>query len=146
MKVLQTMLGATYERLLSNQGMDIAEGLTDEQVQFYDDSINAISAFPEYGSPFFLQLESFNHIQATGLQIARAPGKNVVYLGCALLTIGVFLMFYVPHYRLWFWLDTEGGRTRLIMAGTGSRHQQDFQREFEKLQSAMIRQLGATTA
>ena len=67
------------------------------------------------------------------MQITKAPGKNVVYFGFALLTAGVFLMFYVPSRRMWFWIEVRNGVTRVLAAGTGSRHQHDFEREFERL-------------
>ncbi|MBT8120894.1 MAG: cytochrome c biogenesis protein ResB [Gammaproteobacteria bacterium] len=44
----------------------------------------------KYGAPVFVQLDTFRHIQSTGLQIARAPGKTIVYVGFALLIAGVF--------------------------------------------------------
>ena len=139
LKVLQTILGALYSELLRDEGIDVSTGISDAQAVFFDDSLNAISALPNYGSPFFAQLASFEHVQATGLQIARAPGKNVVYLGCALLTIGVFLMFYVPHSRLWFRLARagDGDATELLFAGSGNRHQRDFAEEFAKLTTAL---------
>ncbi len=137
LKVLQTILGALYSELLTDEGIDVSQGLTDAEALFFDDSLNAISALPNYGSPFFAQLVSFEHLQATGLQIARAPGKNVVYLGCALLIIGVFLMFYVPHNRLWFRLQASGDNTELLFAGSGNRHQRDFAEEFGKLKATL---------
>jgi cytochrome c biogenesis protein len=41
------------------------------------------------------------------------PGKNVVYLGCALLILGVFAMLYIRERRLWVWLTPgDAGGTR----------------------------------
>ncbi len=50
---------------------------------FFDDAINAVTALGKYGAPVFVQLDTFRHIQSTGLQIARAPGKTMVYVGFA---------------------------------------------------------------
>ena len=101
---------------------------------------------PAYGSPFYLQLTDFTHIQASGLQIARPPGKNVVYLGFALLILGVFMMFYVHQRRLWFWLEADGQGTRVLFAGTGSRDQRDFAAEFERLAGRFARVTGGSRA
>ena len=75
-------------------------------------SINALSDSFLYGSPVFLQLDSFKQVQASVFQLTRAPGKKLVYLGSLLLVLGIFSMFYVRERRLWFWLkDTEQGGT-----------------------------------
>jgi len=45
-------------------------------------------------------------------QVSRTPGKITVYIGCLLLVIGVFTMFYVRDRRIWVWLrpkETSGG-------------------------------------
>jgi cytochrome c biogenesis protein len=142
LKVLQTILGELYLELLAGEGIDFTQGMSQEDALFFDDSLNAISALGHYGAPFFAQLTSFDHLQASGLQIARAPGKNVVYLGCALLTLGVFLMFYVRHSRLWFRVEEQDGQTRLLFAGTGHRHERDFAEEFARLRSELEQRLG----
>lgn len=142
MKVLQAILGELYLQVLEDEGISPDKGLDEAEERFFDDAVNAISALKAYGSPFYLQLKDYDFVQATGLQIARAPGKNVVYLGFGLLIAGVFLMFYVPYRRLWIWIDRDGGRTRVLMAGSGSRHQQDFETEFDRLAERIEAQIG----
>lgn len=136
-KVLRNILTALYFEVLEAEGADLSGGVSERDARFYDDAINALAVLPRYGSPFFLQLNSFEHVQASGLQIARAPGKNVVYLGFALLIAGVFVMFYISHRRLWVRLRERGGRTEVLFAGSGNRDQRDFRREFERLVQAL---------
>ena len=132
-KVLQTILGEIYLELLREDGVDLSQGMRESDALFFDESLTAVAALGGYGSPFYLQLSEFDFVQASGLQIARAPGKNVVYLGFALLIMGVFLMFYVPNRKLWFWIERQGETSRILAAGTGHRHQRDFKREFERM-------------
>lgn len=140
-KVLRNILTALYFDLLTTEGVDVSAGVTESDSRFYDDSINALAVLSKYGSPFFLELKSFEHVQASGLQIARAPGQTVVYIGFALLIAGVFVMFYIHHRRLWFWLrETETG-TELLFAGTGNREHRDFRLEFDQLIQVLDRQL-----
>ena len=141
LKVLRNILNTLYLDVLSAEGVDTSAGISERESQFYNDAINALAALPQYGAPFFLELKAFEHVQASGLQIARAPGKNVVYLGFALLTAGVFVMFYINHRRLWFWLREGPAGTELLFAGAGNRDQRDFQIEFERLAQALDRQL-----
>jgi len=51
---------------------------------FYD----AVAGVADYGSPFYIQLKSFEQIQSGGLQIARVIGKILVYIGFTLLIAG----------------------------------------------------------
>ncbi|MFC1772160.1 cytochrome c biogenesis protein ResB [Pseudomonadota bacterium] len=131
--VLQTLLGELYLELLANEGVDIEQDFGAEEGLFLDEALAAIGSLGSYASPFYLQLTAFDFVQASGLQIARTPGKNVVYFGFALLIAGVFLMFYVPNRRLWCWIDQQDGTGRVLLAGTGNRHQRDFKEEFEHL-------------
>jgi cytochrome c biogenesis protein len=80
-------------------------------------------------------------VQASVFQVARAPGKYVVYLGCLLLIIGVFAMLYVRERRLWIWLeDAPGapGHTRVTTALSSTRHTLDTDREFDNLKQALL--------
>jgi cytochrome c biogenesis protein len=143
MKVLQNVLGTLYVDVLKQEGVDVSKGVSQKDAQFYDDALTAIAALPKYGAPFFLQMTNFKQVQASGFQIARAPGKIVVYMGFGLLIIGVFLMFYVAHRRLWFWVDRGDGGTRVLFAGTGNRNQRDFEQEFETLRDTFERQFNS---
>ncbi|HFD79484.1 MAG TPA: cytochrome c biogenesis protein ResB [Gammaproteobacteria bacterium] len=132
-KVLRTILGELYLELLDTEGVHTGQGAGDAERLFLRDAVAAIDALGAYGSPFYLQLTGYDFVQASGLEITRAPGKNVVYFGFALLTVGVFLMFYVSSRRMWFWIERRNGVTRVLAAGMGSRHPHDFEREFSLL-------------
>ena len=43
-------------------------------------------------------------------QVARAPGKTVVYTGAVLLILGVFAMLYIRERRLWVWIESDGAQ------------------------------------
>ena len=142
-KVLRNILTALYFDVLKTEGVNLDAGISERDGAFYDDAINALAVVPKYGAPFFLELKSFEHVQASGLQIARAPGKNVVYLGFALLTAGVFVMFYINHRRVWIWLRESEAGTEVIFAGSGNREQREFRREFDHIAQALDEKLSA---
>jgi len=80
-------------------------------------------------------------VQASVFQVARAPGKNIVYLGCLLLIIGIFAMLYVRERRLWVWLApaaAQPGGSSAIMAMSTNRKTLDSDREFEQLRSKLL--------
>jgi len=71
--------------------------------------------------------------------VTRTPGRNVVYLGCLLLIVGVFAMLYIRERRLWVWLQADGEQgTRLSMALSSTRQTLDTDREFERLRDAVL--------
>ncbi|MBV8048054.1 MAG: cytochrome c biogenesis protein ResB [Paludibacterium sp.] len=101
--------------------------------RFLLDSLVAASALKDYGAPVFLQLTGFTQVQASGLQLTRSPGKNLVYLGSLLLVAGILLMFYIQERRLW--LLIKPGSMRLAMSA--NRPNPDLDRDFSRHQDAL---------
>ncbi len=132
MKILRFGLEQAYLALLADNGMDTGE-ISEWDIQFLNDSIVTLSALHQYGSPYYLQLTDFEHVEASGLQIARAPGAKWVYLGFTLLIVGVFLLFYIPHQRLWAIVRPGDSGTEIILAGSRTRHARDFSRYFKQI-------------
>jgi cytochrome c biogenesis protein len=149
-KLLQTALQALYDDVhplpAGPSPIDPASTVQKERELFLQDAFTALSALPLYQSPFYLSLSGYTEVLATGLQITRTPGKRVVYLGFGLLLSGVFLLFYVPHRRVWAWLDTRGNETRVFMAGMSLRHEPDFARDFSRLTAELARDLNGRTS
>ncbi|MGM0594260.1 MAG: cytochrome c biogenesis protein ResB [Pseudomonadota bacterium] len=142
-KIIQGILGSLYLELLAEEGVDISGGIGNEQARYFDDALNAFSLLGPYGSPLFVKLEQFDHIQASGLQITKAPGQNIVYLGCVMLMLGVFFMFYLHHRRLWLVVREEGDGAEVLFAATGHRERSNFDDEFEFLRQDLRQQSGA---
>lgn len=133
-KLLHNALQTLYIDVLKNTGDEASGGLSEDQAQFLDDAITALAAIPNYGAPFFIQLDDFEQRQASGLLIARSPGKTLVYPGFALLLAGVFLLFYIAQRRIWIELtNTDDGRVQVLMAGESNRLQAEFRTEFEQI-------------
>jgi cytochrome c biogenesis protein len=59
--------------------------------------------------------------QFTGLIVARDPGANFVWLGSALLVIGLFLVFFFPHRRIWVRVRKTAGGSEILCASTMKR-------------------------
>jgi len=141
-KVLQTILGTVYLEVLQQEGVNIADSITPAQEQFYDDLVNTMGALGNYDAPFYLQLKSFEHKQSSGFQITKAPGKDLVYLGCIMLCVGIVLMFYVAHKRIWVIIESSASNdgSQILVAGSGDRHQKEFVREFQALSQILDKQ------
>ena len=104
--------------------------------------LEAMLQLREYPTPFILSLDSFEQRQATGLQMTRSPGKNVVYFGSVMLVIGIFILFYLPHRKVWVRVRrTEDGGTEALVAGTSNRNALDFEKAFASLAERMAGRL-----
>jgi cytochrome c biogenesis protein len=105
---------------------------------FLQASINAFADAFFYGAPVYLQLKEFEEIKASVFQVTRSPGKNIVYLGCLLLVLGIFAMFYIRERRLWIWVKSaDGNASHAFMAVSTQRKTLDFEKEFEALKTEL---------
>jgi cytochrome c biogenesis protein len=140
MKILNGSLWDLWQAAREKDGL--APVSADENhARFLQLATNALSDAFFYGAPVYLQLDDYNEIKASVFQVTRSPGKNVVYLGCVFLVLGVFSMFYIRERRLWVWIkDGDGGDgpgADALMAMSTQRKTLDFEREFETLKEKL---------
>ena len=106
--------------------------------RFMTQAVLALSDAPLYPAPVAFELTGFEQVQASVFQVARAPGQNVVYLGCLLLILGVFAMLYVRERRLWVWLAPSDTGAHATMALSSNRKLLDIDREFDQWQRRLL--------
>ena len=125
----------------------------DEKTQaFMSQMVLSLSDAPHYPAPMTFQLTDFKHVQASVFQVTRAPGKTIVYLGCAFLILGVFAMLYIRERRVWVWLaplgqtasdendqvsDSAQG-SQATLALSANRRTMDGDQEFEMLKTKLL--------
>lgn len=106
---------------------------------FLSQSVLALSDSFFYPAPMVFAMDDFDHVQASVFQVAKAPGKTVVYLGCLFLIIGVFAMLYVRERRIWVWLSPNpDGTTHAQMALSSNRKTMDGDKDFDQLKQRLI--------
>ena len=143
LNILRDTLAEVLIEVLREEGVSLGQGVGEGEDAFFNDALSAMATLPAYGSPFYLQLTGFQQVESSGLQVTHSGAAGVVYAGFAFLVIGIFIMFYTSHRRLWAWIAAEEGGSRLVLAGTGNRRQVEFAREFAALEAALARRLGA---
>lgn len=146
-RVVQSVLMRAYMETLQDQGV---EEFTDRDEDFFEKALDVVTVIPNYGSPIFVEPTGFNHIQSTGLEVTRAPGMFWVYLGSLMLTLGIFMLFYIHYRRLWVLIkpagvndDGESARHRVVVAGTDARKNIDFDQAFAQFSDELLRQTGS---
>jgi cytochrome c biogenesis protein len=143
---LQTL----YVEMLKQQGkIKSRDDLSDFDKQWFEDALLAINSLPIYGPQIFIKLDSFQQVQATGLQVTKSPGKDIVYLGSIMLTLGVFLLFYMRQRRIWVHFvksDTSqvSGHT-VILAAKDNKNTPEMTKEFTTWQQRLQQLCGERT-
>ncbi|MCE3265192.1 MAG: cytochrome c biosis protein ResB [Pseudoduganella sp.] len=105
--------------------------------RFLQLATNALSDSFFYGAPVYLQLDEFTQIKASVFQVTRSPGKTIVYIGCLLLVLGVFAMFYIRERRVWVWIKEGAAGSEALMAMSTQRKTLDFEKEFKELKEKL---------
>lgn len=127
-KILHAAVTEAYKISQQHHGKPAADDAFTQV--FLQDSLNAISDFFFYEAPFYLQLTQFEHREASGLQLTRSPGKNLVYSGSLLLVIGIFAMIYIRERRIWLLLKPSDNR--ILFAMSANRKNRDLDLEFAR--------------
>lgn len=144
-KAAQTYLkivnGAAFEayNLSRERHGKAAEEPTEANQQFLQESLNAMSDLYFYGAPFYLQMKQYEHREASGLQLTRSPGKNLVYSGSVLLVLGIFAMIYIRERRIW--LLVKPGSSEVLFAMSANRKNRDLDIEYQRYKVQLERLL-----
>ena len=138
--LVRILNGALYELAqLTRQQAGLKPLESNEQtLAFMTQMVVALSDAQIYPAPVVLALKDFTQVQASVFEVARAPGKNIVYLGCALLIVGIFAMLYIRERRVWVWVKPHDGGAHATMALSTNRKTMDGDREFAQLTEKLI--------
>ncbi|CAN8140167.1 cytochrome c biogenesis protein [uncultured Thiomicrorhabdus sp.] len=128
-------LQSAYMALLREEGVvkSIQDEISDFDKTWFEDALTVISSLSKYGPPMYFEIDSFQQVQATGLQITKSPGKDIVYFGSTMLIIGVFFMFYVRQRRFWVNIKPENEKLELTLAAKDNKNLPETKTEFEKI-------------
>ncbi|WP_296945447.1 cytochrome c biogenesis protein ResB [uncultured Massilia sp.] len=138
MKMLNGAMWELWQAARARAGAPAVEA-NEVHGRFLQMATNALSDSFLYGAPVYLALDEFTEVKASVLQATRSPGKKVVYLGCLLLTLGIFAMFYIRERRIWVWVKdgADGHGAQALMAMSTQRKTLDFEREFDDLKTKL---------
>jgi cytochrome c biogenesis protein len=91
----------------------------------------------EHNGGLVLQYKGAQKKMYTGLQVAKDPGVWIVWLGCALMVVGIYGAFLMSHRR--FWVRIQGGA--VTIGGNASKNQASFEQYFEVLAKKLKKEL-----
>ena len=76
---------------------------------------------------------TIKQVYATGLQAAKDPGVWLVYLGCMLMLIGLYIAFFLSHRKLFALVEKSEAGSRLLLAGTANKNKVHFTTLFNRM-------------
>ncbi|MFB3923024.1 MAG: cytochrome c biogenesis protein ResB [Terriglobia bacterium] len=80
----------------------------------------------------------------TGLQVAKQPGKELIWGGCLILVAGLSLALYMSHIRIWGVIGRGAkGQPVLLLGGQPSKYRESFEERFKHLADAVQEALRA---
>ena len=72
-------------------------------------------------------------VQYTGLQVRKDPGVLIVYLGCIIMAIGLYMTFFMSHRRIWVSISEEKGSAKVVIGASANRNRAAFEKKIDKL-------------
>lgn len=80
-------------------------------------------------------------LYSTGLQVAKDPGVWVVYAGCGLLLLGLYMAFFLSHRRIWLCQQITATGVRVYLAGSTNKNKPAFAKVFARMEECVNRTL-----
>ncbi|KJR42404.1 ResB family protein [Candidatus Magnetoovum chiemensis] len=75
-----------------------------------------------------IQFIDYFGYQYTGLQVRKDPGVWIVYIGCILITLGLYAAFFLNHKKMWILLREEKGKVRINVCASANKHKTVYKR------------------
>jgi cytochrome c biogenesis protein len=79
----------------------------------------------------------------TGLKVVKDPGVNIIWIASTLMIIGLVMLFYFPHRRLWALCKSRPDGTAEVRLGTTVQRDISLDQEFKRLRERVEKTLGA---
>lgn len=121
----------TYADQLKNPAVHIKwHGLTGQMESWILKRFPQTWALPDGSSVEFLDVWG---VEFTGMQVRKDPGVWIVYLGCIIMSVGLYITFFMSHRRIWVHISEEKGSSKIIIAASAHRNRASFERKIEHL-------------
>ena len=88
---------------------------------------------PGLFQPLVFSLNRIEQTYYTGLHLVRDPGVPLVALGGLLMVAGLIVVFFIQYQRLWVFMEQEGTKISISIAGRSNRNNQQLQKKIDYL-------------
>ena len=98
-------------------------------------------------SPYVFEAKDLKTGIFTGLQVSHEPGQWSVWGGVILMALGLTLVFYVTHVRIWVVPVSDGhGHSTLWVGGSANRNRDAFEIRFRQIVAEIEKELKPAAA
>jgi ResB protein required for cytochrome c biosynthesis len=109
------------------------KGLSFYQYSYGEESDASEEAVLSSNGPGPDSVSNYTPRYFTGIKISRNPGALCIWLGFALMTLGIMLVFYFPYKSYWIFIEPGAeGASRIIVGASSGRTLSAFQKEFKR--------------
>ena len=92
-----------------------------------------------------VKFDDYWGVQYTGLQVSKDPGVWFIYAACIIMTLGLYVTFFVSHKKIWVHLSNESsgdkGPVSISIGGNTSRNRLAFEHEIEHIYSRALQSI-----
>jgi len=121
-------------RDLRNPAMLVQIWENDEEIAHQWLFANFPSFHSSADSSMQANLLAFEPLYYTGLQASTSPASPFIWAGFAMMSLGIYFVFFLNHRQLWAAVTQEAGKKdSVIIAGTSHKFKDQFGREFESM-------------
>jgi cytochrome c biogenesis protein len=82
---------------------------------------------------YTVQFVEYWGVQYTGLQVRKDPGVGLVYFGSIVMTLGLFIAFFMSHRKLWVRIVEDKGNAKVTIGASTNKNRTGFERKIEKM-------------
>jgi cytochrome c biogenesis protein len=75
---------------------------------------------------------------ATGLKVVKDPGVWIVYIGCGLMLLGLYVSFFMSHVRIWILYQQEKDGSKITVLGKTNKNSMRMEQLREKIITALL--------
>ncbi len=72
-------------------------------------------------------------VEYTGLQVAKDPGVWLIYLSSVLMTVALYICFFISHKKIWINITNDKKSVRVMVGGSTNRNRLNFEKEVDKI-------------
>jgi cytochrome c biogenesis protein len=78
-------------------------------------------------------LKDYWGVEYTGLSVSKDPGVWLIYLASILMSVGLYICFFVSHKKIWINIAGAGSSVSITVGASTNRNRLSLEQEIEKL-------------
>jgi cytochrome c biogenesis protein len=80
-----------------------------------------------------IRFDDYWGVEYTGLQVAKDPGVWLIYLASIVMTLGLYICFFISHKKIWVNIVNDKKSVSIAVGGSTNRNRLAFEKEIDKL-------------